>query len=104
MAVIERVIFWPVRAQFGRFERCRQKRVILWRKLNRFHLHFGSFRQRGSGRQNDDAIFNFSGYVHHYYLTDSALIWPLSHRDWAQKAGSTTRDFTRGKLFAIMPL
>jgi len=64
MAVIECVIFWPVRARFGRFERCCQKRVIFWRELKCFHLHFGSFRQRGAGWQNDDAIFNFSGYAH----------------------------------------
>ena len=68
VAVIKGVIFGPVWARFGRFERGGKERIILRRNLKGFYSYSSAFRKICSRRQDNHAILDFSGYAHGYLL------------------------------------
>jgi len=64
VAVVQGVVFGPMRARFGRFKHGGKERIVLGREFKGFYFYIGAFRQLCSRRQDDHTILHFSGHDH----------------------------------------
>src|SRR5690349_16786324 len=74
MPMVQNVIVWPMRARFGDLPRGCSQRIVSRSSRNRFHLDFGSLRERNTSWKYHDAARNSTDDAHVSFIPYAGLV------------------------------